>query len=259
MSRRQRFLSPASLPVFLFCSVLLVTGCVSREHRVPVASAGERTAAGARYHMVKRGETLYSIAWTYGLDYRRLAAANSIGPPFTIYVDQKLKLPRPGAREISDGGPPQPPASASSPRKAKPAAPPVSSPARSNARSGPIKWHWPIQGKVVRAFDAGEGVSNGIDIEGRRGQPVASAAGGVVVYAGGGLRGYGKLIIVKHNDTYLSAYGHNRVLLVKEGQTVKGGQVVAEVGANGAEGEMLHFEIRRNGKPENPLDYLPRR
>jgi lipoprotein NlpD len=110
---------------------------------------------------------------------------------------------------------------------------------------------------VILAFSTTGRVNKGVDIRGRLGESVAAAADGVVVYAGGGLRGYGKLVIVKHNDHFLSAYGHNRAILVKEGEKVKGGQVVAEIGSSGLNQEMLHFEIRRDGKPEDPLLYLP--
>ena len=109
------------------------------------------------------------------------------------------------------------------------------------------------------AFSTTGKVNKGIDIRGGLGESVAAAADGVVVYAGGGLRGYGKLVIVKHNDHFLSAYGHNRAILVKEGEKVKGGQVVAEIGSSGPGKEMLHFEIRRDGKPEDPLLYLPKK
>ena len=111
---------------------------------------------------------------------------------------------------------------------------------------------------MVNSFSLNGRINKGIDIRGKLGDKVRAAADGVVVYAGGGLRGYGKLVIVKHSDSFLSAYGHNRKIQVKEGDRVKGGQVVGEVGPSSSKQEMLHFEIRRNGKPENPLLYLPR-
>jgi lipoprotein NlpD len=132
-----------------------------------------------------------------------------------------------------------------------------STPTRSQASN--LRWRWPVAGQVVNAFSLTGKVNKGVDIRGKLGESVFAAADGIVVYAGGGLRGYGKLVIVKHNDKFLSAYGHNRAILVKEGEKVKGGQVVAEIGSSRSNQKMLHFEIRRNGKPEDPLLYLPGR
>jgi lipoprotein NlpD len=142
--------------------------------------------------------------------------------------------------------------------KPEPASPPpASEPAP--AASGEIAWRWPADGQVAGSFVAGDPTKQGIDIVGKAGDPVRAAAGGSVVYSGNGLVGYGELIIIKHNPSFLSAYGHNRKRLVKEGDTVKSGQAIAEMGSSSATRDSLHFEIRRNGKPGNPLDYLPRR
>lgn len=125
-----------------------------------------------------------------------------------------------------------------------------------------VKWYWPLNGQVVNGFSLQGNINKGLDIAGKNGQPVASAAAGTVVYAGGGLRGYGKLVIVKHSDHFLSAYGNNSDILVKEGDKVRHGKVIAKLGSNGLEGsgkQVLHFEIRRDGKPEDPLKYLPKR
>ena len=122
-----------------------------------------------------------------------------------------------------------------------------------------VAWRWPAQGQLVSTFAAGNPTRQGIDIAGRAGDPVRAAADGSVVYSGNGLIGYGELIIVKHNSSFLSAYGHNRKRLVKEGDRVQAGQVIAEMGSSGANRDSLHFEVRRNGKPANPLDFLPRR
>ncbi|OQK48745.1 membrane protein [Vibrio vulnificus] len=119
------------------------------------------------------------------------------------------------------------------------------------------KWQWPTKGRVIKNFSAGEQGNKGIDIAGQRGQPIVSTAGGTVVYSGNALRGYGNLIIVKHNDNYLSAYAHNDRLLVSEGQSVKAGQQIATMGSSGAKTVMLHFEIRYQGKSVNPKRYLP--
>jgi lipoprotein NlpD len=120
-------------------------------------------------------------------------------------------------------------------------------------------WAWPAEGAVIGRYSSNSSLNKGIDIAGDLGQPVLAASDGTVVYAGSGLRGYGELLIIKHSDTYVSAYGHNRRLLVREGQKVKAGQVIAEMGSTGTDRVKLHFEIRRNGKPVNPLSYLPAR
>ena len=120
-------------------------------------------------------------------------------------------------------------------------------------------WAWPANGMLIGKFSSNGSLNKGIDIAGELGQPVLAAADGAVVYAGSGLRGYGELVIIKHSDAYVSAYGHNRRLLVREGQQVKVGQHIAEMGSTGADRVKLHFEIRRQGKPVDPLQYLPRR
>lgn len=136
------------------------------------------------------------------------------------------------------------------PRPAAPIAAPVSS---------GFSWRWPADGVVVGTFVTGETTKQGVDIAGASGQAVRAAADGVVVYSGAGLVGYGELIIIKHNDQWLSAYGHNRKRLLNEGQSVKAGQQIAEMGRSGAARDMLHFEIRYNGKPVDPLLYLPKK
>ena len=122
-----------------------------------------------------------------------------------------------------------------------------------------LAWRWPADGNVVGTYAGGDPTRQGIDIAGKAGQPVRAAADGVVVYSGSGLVGYGELVIVKHDDQWLSAYGHNRARLVNEGQLVKAGQQIAEMGRSGASRDMLHFEIRYNGKPVDPQQYLPKR
>jgi lipoprotein NlpD len=145
----------------------------------------------------------------------------------------------------------------------EPPAPKPLPPARSDnvpeLSSGGVTWRWPSEGKVIAAYVSGEPTRQGIDIGGKAGDPVRAAADGEVVYSGNGLIGYGELIIVKHNANFLSAYGHNRSRLVKEGEKVKAGQAIAEMGASAGSRDELHFEIRKNGKPVNPLEYLPAR
>jgi lipoprotein NlpD len=127
------------------------------------------------------------------------------------------------------------------------------------AGPAPTGWGWPSNGILIGKFSSNGSLNKGIDIAGDLGQPVLAASDGTVVYAGSGLRGYGELVIIKHSDTYVSAYGHNRRLLVREGQQVKVGQTIAEMGSTGTDRVKLHFEIRRQGKPVDPLQFLPRR
>ncbi|MEX0943576.1 MAG: peptidoglycan DD-metalloendopeptidase family protein [Pseudomonadales bacterium] len=224
---------------------------------VPVYQAGEKR--GADYYVVQRGDTLYSVAFRYGLDYKELAASNNIEPPYTIYVDQRIRLhPQRGTVVVDSGPVAKSESKVSSPPT--PASPQGSTPKIiSPPADDEIDWRWPYEGEVIAGFSLTGKVNKGIDIRGTSGEPVHSSADGVVVYAGGGLRGYGKLVIVKHNDRYLSAYGHNQSILVKEGDKVKRGQVVAKIGGPNGDKDLLHFEIRRDGKPEDPLRYLPAR
>lgn len=218
-------------------------------------------------HEVSAGETLYSIAWRHGIDYRQLARHNNISAPFTIYTGQTLRLDvgaantaaRPATQAPAKvaAAPPKrsSPASARSENRTTPRAPAP----RQTPAAGTLQWHWPARGPIINAFGAGTGLNQGIDIAGELGEPVIAAASGQVVYAGSGLRGYGNLLIIKHNDTYLSAYAHNQRLLKSEGDMVKAGERVAEMGSSGANKVKLHFEIRREGRPVDPIRYLPRR
>lgn len=213
---------------------------------------------------VQRGETLYGIAFRNGIDFRDLAAWNSIASPYTIYPGQTLRLypataggsSRPPAATTTATGKPRPVTSTTPPAATPAARPPavIAAPASSG-----FSWRWPADGHVIGRFAAGDASKQGIDIAGTGGQAVRAAADGVVVYSGAGLVGYGELIIVKHSEAWLSAYGHNRKRLVNEGQNVKAGQQIAEMGSSGASREMLHFEIRYNGKPVDPQQYLPAR
>lgn len=225
-------------------------------------------------HLVREGETLYSIAWRYGWDYRELGSANNIPAPYTIYPGQRISLAlKPGASgSVSKPKPVTTTSSgsgSSSSRPAKPVSKPApvakptpSKPAKSTgsgARTvGPVTWRWPAGGKVVEQFSASTSGRKGIAISGRAKSPVIAAADGRVVYRGSGLTGYGNLLILKHNDRWLSAYAHNDSMLVKEGDVVKSGQKIATMGATGTYRTQLHFEIRRDGKPLDPMQYLPR-
>jgi lipoprotein NlpD len=234
---------------------------------------GTSGSSGSSY-TVQRGDTLYSIAFRYGLDYRKLGAANSIPAPYTIYPGQRLQLkeaavPVTASRKAQTKTSTVPsttkPASTPAPKPApvttvssKPVTKPSSTNSAAASATGPVSsWRWPSNGTVLRKYSST--VHKGIDIGGKRGDPVVAVAGGEVVYAGTGIVGLGELLIVKHNNVYLSAYGHNDRLLVSEGDPVKAGQKIALKGSSGTDAVRLHFEIRKEGKPIDPLRLLPRR
>ena len=205
---------------------------------------------------VRRGDTLFSIASRNGVRQQDLAAWNGIDPPYTIYPGQKLRLYPAGKGGSTVAT--RPPTTTTKPAATTPpAAAPAPKPAAPAASD--IKWKWPADGELIGRYVAGEPTKQGVDIAGASGAPVRAAADGVVVYSGSGLVGYGELIIIKHNEQWLSAYGHNRNRLVNEGQVVRSGQQIAEMGRSGAPRELLHFEVRYNGKPVDPLIYLPKR
>jgi len=206
--------------------------------------------------VVQRGDTIYRIATLNGITALDLALWNGISPPYTIYPGQRLRL-YPGAAPVT--GTSSPSRQATAPNTSRAPAATTPPPVVMTPSSSPFAWRWPTDGSLVGTYASGDPTRQGIDIAGNAGQPVRAAADGVVVYSGSGLVGYGELIIVKHNDQWLSAYGHNRARLVNEGQLVKAGQQIAEMGRSGAARDMLHFEIRYNGKPVDPQAYLPRR
>ena len=239
---------------------------------------GEELPRGPDY-VVQRGDTLYSVAFRLGMDYRTLAAINGIDAPYVIQVSQRLKTvpseqasaPAPAAPEktaqastpatpatTAKAAPAQSKASAVTPAPStRSSESTVSAPAAKVTNAPVSAWVWPAEGEVSRGFS--DERHKGIDIPGERGAAVMATAAGVVVYSGTGVTGYGALLIVKHNDTYLSAYGHNDALLVAEGAQVKSGQVIARMGSTSADSVKLHFEIRRNGRPVNPTALLPAR
>lgn len=222
-------------------------------------------------HLVSRGETLYSIAWRYELDVAKLAAANGLTPPYTIHVGQTLTLdtskavPRRARRDAGDRSVTVAKSSrnaedrrkAGSAGESRPSGSRATLPPQPSLPSGPWSWRWPVTGKVTREYDVNR-VFKGINIRSSSGTAVKAAGPGVVVYAGSGLRGYGRLVIVKHSDVYLSAYAHNRAIFVDENQSVSQGETIAEVGGDPADRDRLYFEIRKNGKPVDPLRLLPR-
>lgn len=195
-------------------------------------------------HVVRSGETLYTIAWRYGKRADDLARWNRLGDGSLIHPGQVIRLTPPAGTGRGASG-----QSASTARRPLPPIP----------AEPPPKWRWPTRGPVAVDFGGRPGSGTGILIAGKAGQAVNAAAAGRVVYSGGGLSGYGQLIIVKHNDTYLSAYGHNSSRLVKDGDAVRQGQRIATMGEGPGREPRLHFEIRRNGKPVNPRQFLPAR
>jgi lipoprotein NlpD len=269
----------------LVFAVVLSAGCSTRSVRVsaPVEDRMGATAAAPKlmpgaenagkpgYFMVRPGDTLYRIAIEHGQSARDVQAWNGLANPNMIEVGQVLRVaPPPG---ISPSGAPAPVSSATaavvvpSGAVARPLTAPAvaqgAAPAPAQMPSGPpvkagdeVQFIWPASGSVIAQFD--EVKNKGVSISGRVGDAVLAAADGRVVYAGAGLRGYGNLIILKHNDTFLTAYAHNQALLVREDQAVKQGQRIAEMGSSDADRVKLHFEVRREGKPVNPLQYLPK-
>ncbi len=251
----------------LFPLLLLFSACFGGGHYAPVIERQERVTVVPNTHTVARGETLYSIAWRYNLDFRGLASTNSVVYPYTIYPGQVIRLKPPSTANAVAAG--RQNKSSNTPYKYNKQASKTSKPAV-NATTAtsllsidksryPFHWQWPARGKTTRSYSSSSAIQKGIDIRGKLGESVHAANSGKVVYAGGGLVGYGKLLIIKHDEHYLSAYGHNRKLLVNEGELVKVGQKIAEFGDTGTDKVKLHFEIRRDGKPLNPLDLLPKR
>jgi len=210
------------------------------------------------YHTVLLGETLYSIAWRQGIDYNKLARWNNIRAPYTIYAGQRLRLTAAPVTSKTYASKSKTTSSATATSKAKQQSASQSKPKKTVSKPIKHEWGWPTKGKVISAYSVKAGGNKGIDVVGKVGQPIFAAASGKVVYSGNGLLGYGNLIIVKHSEQYLSAYAHNKKLLVKEGGAVTRGQIIAELGSTGTKSPKLHFEIRYNGKPVDPLKYLPK-
>lgn len=257
------------VPLFL-CSLFLL-GCQSSgqyEHgyftgkRKPppqnsTATTDSPVTQTQRHHIVKKGETLYSIAWRYRFDVRELARWNNLGSPYTIYPRQKLTLVASNRASTNHATVRPTQSKHHKDRTTHQQHNNVSNKPQKDTESVKIRWQWPTKGKIIGRFATNDRKRSGLNIAGSNGQSIYAAANGDVVYSGG-LRGYGKLIIIKHSEKYLSAYAHNNKLLVKEGQRVKKGQKIANMGRTGTDKTMLHFEVRRNGKPVNPLHYLPK-
>jgi lipoprotein NlpD len=242
----------------------------------PRPPLGGENAGKPGYYTVKQGDTLNRIAAEQGQTARDIARWNNLELISVIEVGQVLRIVPPGtdpaavaargvvtpkveARPLDAKSLPVAPAASAPAPPAAPMTAPASAPEPPAARTADddVKWMWPANGSVIGSFD--ESRTKGLAIGGKTGDPVYAAADGRVVYAGSGLRGYGNLVIVKHNNTYLTAYAHNQALLVKEDQVVRRGQKIAEMGSSEAERVQLHFEIRRQGRPIDPTKLLPPR
>ncbi len=248
----------------------LVLAACTTPNRAPVVdlsgsqagSGGTQVGAGTTY-VVRPGDTLYSIARQHGVSWQEVASWNGIADPSQLRVGRTLTIGKTGGAAPSTGStgmaqvqPIPTPTVESRPLDGTTASTPTT-PRPVQANDSGIDWLWPAQGKVIGEYN--QALNKGIDIEGNIGDPVLASADGTVVYAGSGLRGYGNLLIIRHNATFLSAYAHNSRLLVSEGQEVKRGQRVAELGQSDAPSPRLHFEIRRGGTPEDPMRFLPAR
>ena len=291
--RHRRYARPLATALLSILLLAVLGGC-----NKTLAPVEDRSTARVSqhslpdgYYSVRRGDSLHSIAFHYGLDWRDIARWNGIASPYVIYPEQELRLSPPASRPAvqTRAARPQPsiseralerpaepprsetrdapavatktiPSSSPSPGAEKPATA-QSPPARSKtaATADPSSWLWPVKGQILSTFRADDPARNGIEIAGKEGQAIAASAAGEVVYSGSGLIGYGELIIIKHSDRMLSAYAHNRKRLVAEGQAVSAGEKIAEMGRDDRNRAMLHFEIRRDGNPQDPLKYLPKR
>ena len=258
------------LPLLL---TLLLTACSGGRAVAPVGNNGYESSQNQRKisappssYTVRKGDTLYSISWRFGMDYKEVARINGIRAPYTIYVGQKLSFkstsrPPTTSKAQTAQVKPATAAPAAKPQPAPTAQPaPKPAPAKETfVGSQNLQWRWPTYGRVISTYSNSSPGRKGIDISGKAGQPIVAAASGKVVYSGNGLPRYGNLLIIKHNDVYLSAYAHSDRLLVKEGEIVQAGQKIALLGRTGTQRDQLHFEIRRNGKPVDPLRFLPKR
>ncbi|WP_150738702.1 peptidoglycan DD-metalloendopeptidase family protein [Pandoraea anapnoica] len=238
-------------------------GGTTTDSSLPGATAPviDNTPVPPGFYRVKPGDRLYRIALENGQNYRDIARWNNIQNPDQIEVGQVLRVKPPAG----DTGTPLPPPVASTPptNGSSPAAvvpPPATSSsatAPSAVSSGALQLSWPAAGNIIGHFD--DSKNKGVNIGGKVGDAVFAAGAGKVVYSGAGLRGYGNLVIIKHDGTFLTAYAHNSKLLVKEGDSVTRGQKIAEMGNSDADRVMLHFEVRKDGKPVDPEKYLPPR
>ncbi|OGT49068.1 MAG: hypothetical protein A3E82_01465 [Gammaproteobacteria bacterium RIFCSPHIGHO2_12_FULL_38_11] len=216
---------------FIVFFSLLLSGCFDSSSLPPVVNGWYQQGAASNFYVVRSDDTIYSIAFEFGLNYQDLVIANNLNPPYKLQTGQRLKMTH------------------------QPAMLTRNQPTHYSAFSS-LGWHCPVRGQLLQKFSQKPGGHPGISIGGWLGEPIQAASNGVVVYSGDGVRGYGNLIIVKKNDQYLSAYAHNQRNLVKVGDYVHSGQVIAHMGKNDADRTLLYFEIRRGGVPVDPMKYI---
>ncbi len=254
---------------WLIAAALALGGCASYEANAPVVDRTARAPAPKPpvamvnapvpitlpdgFYEVKRGDTLYSIALENGADYREVAAWNALDDPAKIRVGQVLRVKPDESRGVTVSR-----SKAAAPIEARPLdapAPPVAAPTKETLKEAASEFMWPAKGKVLAGF--AEPRSKGIDIDGKPGDPVVAAAAGRVTYTGTGIPGLGKLVVIKHDNGFITVYAHNQSILVKEQQSVARGQKIAELGASDADRPKLHFQIRKGSAAVDPLRYLP--
>ena len=234
--------------------ILILSGCSHKQTQTSVTPYPRDLTGNYKYYHVKQGDTLYSIGFRSGHGYKRLAEWNKIPPPYSIHVGQKIKLfntkqqYKGSLKEIHRKSPSG---------KLRDGSQKKTLNSTKDKKLLKFNCQWPLKGTIIKTYS--QSGKKGIGIKGKIGQSVKAAASGKVVYSGNGLIGYGNLLIIKHNETFLSAYANNSRLLVKEGQPVRIGQIIAEVGRGTNNKPSLHFEIRKNGKPVNPIWYLPKK
>lgn len=263
-SKKLRFPMPDKymLRVTLVTLFVGLQGCASSREYISVEENFKEPKTATGFHRVQPGETLYSIAWRYGVDFKELANTNSIRSPYVIHPGQKIDTRiQPSVAEpvskprVGKSSKPTPikRTVVNKPKKTIQITPKI------ERKLPEFQWQWPLSGRLVKGFSSKKPANKGIDLKGRLGESVMAASAGTVVYAGQGLRGYGNLIIIKHDEEFLSAYAHASTILVSENDAVRTGQSIATIDSSGSEPSILHFEIRRYGKPVNPLIYLPKR
>ena len=221
----------------------------------PLSAIG-KTPRRSKNVTVQKNDTLYGIARREGFSHHQIARWNHLRSPYALKPGQKLRLTPPQHNNKSATEAKKSTVSVKPLVENKVVAKPIVQ--KANLPNKVDKWRWPSKGRVIKTFKSNDTARKGIGIRGRLGQPIKAAAAGTVVYSGNGLINYGNLIIIKHSHSFLSAYAHNKKLLVKEGDSVKPGQTIAKMGSPDSSKAQLHFEIRRNGKPVNPLRYLPK-
>ncbi len=264
MSKKYHFLPHSHLYfiVIFVTNLTLVTGCITNQSLTSLEKKFAYNKKTSDFHQVKQGETLFSIALGYGIDYHKLASTNNIAPPYHIYPGQKIDIRTYSTKHSSkhkDNAKKVPKIATPKPNKKTTIVQKKEPPAIPSKYQHSMQWQWPANGRLIGHFSINQPINKGIDINGILGNSVMAAAAGTVVFAGHGLRGYGNLVIIEHNRQYLSAYAHVSRILVKEQENVKAGQVIAEIGSSGTNKVKLHFEIRSNGKAVNPVKYLPAR